>query len=256
MIDVLRVETLTVRYGRFTALHGISLSVGKGEIVALLGANGAGKSTLLNCVAGLIPSASGSVMLTENPIQNVAAHRRPALGVSLVPEGRRLFAPLTVRQNLRLGLRGLSGRKGTREFQSRVDEVLAIFPALGNNMQKAAGDLSGGQQQMVALARALMSRPTLLLLDEPSLGLAPQVVEDVFDTLARLRSEWGLSILLAEQNAEGALEIADRGFVLQLGAVVIEDNAASLLSRQDVAAAYLGRSIEEDGDRQKVKERK
>jgi branched-chain amino acid transport system ATP-binding protein len=246
MNDVLSIETLTVSYRDFIALRDVSLSVKQGEIVALLGANGAGKSTLLNCIAGLIPSTSGSITLSGRGMKHIAAHRRPALGLSLVPEGRRLFAPLTVRQNLRLGLNAV-GRKGAaREFQSRLDEVLAIFPALEAHLQKAAGDLSGGQQQMVALGRSLMSRPSLLLLDEPSLGLAPQIVEDVFETLARLRTERGLSILLAEQNAEGALEIADRGFVLRLGSVVIEDNAEALLSRPDVAAAYLAHSIEEN----------
>jgi branched-chain amino acid transport system ATP-binding protein len=244
MDDILGINNLTVSYRDFVALRDVSLSVQQGEIAALLGANGAGKSTLLNCIAGLIPSRSGSITL-EGAMKNIAAHRRPALGLSLVPEGRRLFAPLTVRQNLRLGLHAAERKGGARQFQTRLDEVLAIFPALEPQLEKAAGDLSGGQQQMVALGRSLMSRPSVLLLDEPSLGLAPQVVEDVFATLARLRSEWRLSILLAEQNAEGALEIADRGFVLRLGSVVIEDSAEALLSRPDVAAAYLAHSIEE-----------
>jgi branched-chain amino acid transport system ATP-binding protein len=192
--------------------------------------------------------------LDGKAMKNIAAHRRPALGLSLVPEGRRLFAPLTVRQNLRLGLHAAERKGGARQFQARLDEVLAIFPALEPKLQTAAGDLSGGQQQMVALGRSLMSRPSVLLLDEPSLGLAPQVVEDVFATLARLRSEWRLSILLAEQNAEGALEIADRGFVLRLGSVVIEDNAEALLSRPDVAAAYLAHSVEESTNAKKRNE--
>jgi branched-chain amino acid transport system ATP-binding protein len=243
--DLLRVADLHVRYGGLLALRGVSVELRANETVAVLGANGAGKSTLLNCIAGLVPAARGEIVYAGGHIAHAPAHRRASAGMALVPEGRMLFAPLTVAQNLRLGMlcAGWTGQAAT--YAQRVDEVLDVFPALREKLEVPAGDLSGGQQQMVGIGRALMSNPKVLLLDEPSLGLAPRIVDDVFEAIADLRRRRGLSVLLAEQNTEQALELADRGYVLQLGTVVLTDTAASIAARTDIAALYLGRAAEQ-----------
>lgn len=242
---LLSVEDLWVRYGALVALRGVSIEVHRNETVAVLGANGAGKSTLFNCLAGLVPAAQGHVRYEGRSILGEPAHKRTSAGMALVPEGRMLFAPLTVAQNLRLGMQ-CAGWWGQRQvYEQRLGEVLKLFPALQEKLHVPAGDLSGGQQQMVAIGRALMSDPDVLLLDEPSLGLAPKIVEDVFEIIASLRRSRGLSVLVAEQNIEQALEVADRAYVLQLGKVALSEDAVSLAARADLAHLYLGRPTEE-----------
>lgn len=241
---LLQVADLRVSYGRVRALKGISLEVSRGEIVTVLGANGAGKSTLMKAIAGLVPATSGGIEFAGRPFERLGAHRRAGIGVALVPEGRMVFAPLTVRENLRLGMLSESWFGGRRTFEERVTKVLDLFPALGGRMDAPAGDLSGGQQQMLAVGRALMSDPQLLLLDEPSLGLAPQVIENVFRTLLALNEEHDVTILLAEQNIDNALAIADRGYVLEVGEIALTGTAEALLDRGDVEDVYLGRRAE------------
>lgn len=239
--SLLDVSDLRVRYGRIAALKGVSLHVEEGEIVAVLGANGAGKSTLMKAIAGLVPVSEGDIELTGKSILHVPAHKRASIGIALVPEGRMIFAPLPVEQNLRLGMLSAAWFGAQKLFRERLDHVLELFPALKPKLKSRAGELSGGQQQMVAVGRALMSDPKLLMLDEPSLGLAPMVIEDLFQTLVTLNEQHGVTILLAEQSTDNALAIADRGYVLQVGEVAIEDDAEALLKRGDVADVYLGR---------------
>jgi branched-chain amino acid transport system ATP-binding protein len=239
---LLEVRDLIVRYGRVSALKGVNLEVGKGEIVAVLGANGAGKSTLLRALGGLEPVAQGDIGFRGQSIVKLAAHRRTRLGISLVQEGRSVFAPLSVHENLRLGMlsKGLFGVRAA--LRERIDWVLEVFPALRNRTGMRAGELSGGQQQMLAIARALMSEPVLLLLDEPSLGLAPVIVEDLFQRLVDLNERHGLSVLISEQNIDNALAIADRGYVFEVGEVALADSAERLAQRVDIEDIYLGRA--------------
>jgi branched-chain amino acid transport system ATP-binding protein len=241
---LLKVADLRVAYGRVRALKGISLEVSRGEIVTVLGANGAGKSTMMKAIAGLVPAIGGGIEFAQRPIERLGAHRRAGTGIALVPEGRMVFTPLTVRENLRLGMLSDSWFGGRRTFEERVAKVLDLFPALGSRMDAPAGDLSGGQQQMLAVGRALMSEPQLLLLDEPSLGLAPQVIESLFRTLLALNEEHDVTILLAEQNIDNALAIADRGYVLEVGEIALTDSAEALLDRGDVEDVYLGRRVQ------------
>jgi branched-chain amino acid transport system ATP-binding protein len=238
---LLEVTGLQVSYGRIAALHGVDLRVLPGEIVTVLGANGAGKTTLMKAVAGLLPARAGSIRLRGEDITHLPAHRRVAGGVALVPEGRLLFSPLTVRENLRLGMLTAGWAGKGQLFAERLDWVMSIFPALRDKLGAASGDLSGGQQQMVAVGRALMSAPSCLLLDEPSLGLAPKIIEQMFETLLTLNEDHDLTVLLAEQNIDNALGIADRGYVLQVGNVAVTDDAETLLRRGDVEDVYLGR---------------
>jgi branched-chain amino acid transport system ATP-binding protein len=241
LIDV---QDLRVQYGGLQALKGVSMQVRSGELVAVLGANGAGKSTLLNCIAGLVHARRGRILLDDAELHRLPAHERVRAGVALVPEGRLTFGPLTVAENLRLGMlvEGWTGKRGL--YEERLAPVLDLFPALKSRLGATVGDLSGGQQQMVAIGRALMADPRVLLLDEPSLGLAPQVIDDVLGALQTLNAERGLTVLLAEQNIESALAIADRGYVFQVGRVALDDDAEALLSRDDVEDVYLGRRAE------------
>jgi len=233
---MLRVRDLRVSYGRVPVLHGLSLEVAAGQITAVVGANGAGKSTLLRAIAGLCRADAGSIELDGKPIHALAAHRRVGLGLSLIPEGRRLFPRLTVRRNLELGA---FTRRDRSEIAASLELVLATFPFLGERLAQLAGTLSGGEQQMVAIGRGLMSRPRLLMLDEPSLGLAPNLVELIFETIAEIR-KLGCAIMLVEQNASMALEVADFGYVLETGTVTLSGPAADLKARRDVIEAYLG----------------
>lgn len=233
---MLRVEDLTAGYGKAQALHGVSLRVETGEIVAILGPNGAGKSTLVNSVAGVLRPWSGSISfdgveLTSSPPHQVITH-----GVALVPEGRRIFPKMSVVENLDLGAYASAARPGHAEALTSVFE---IFPRLRERQNQVAGTLSGGEQQMLAIGRALMARPRLLLLDEPSLGLAPIVVENIFEVLRQVNAA-GVSVLLVEQNAVEALDIADRGYVLEDGRVAGEGPAADLLRDERLHKAYLG----------------
>jgi branched-chain amino acid transport system ATP-binding protein len=239
---LLETRDLEVRYGRISALKGVSLAVHEKEIVAILGANGAGKSTLMRAITGLESAAAGDIHLNGASIGHVPAHRRARLGMALVQEGRSAFAPLTVAENLRLGLLPRGLLVPVAELRARTDEVIAVFPILGQRLGVRAGELSGGQQQMLAIARALMSKPKLLLLDEPTLGLAPVIVEELFAKIVELNEKAGLSVILAEQNIDNALAIADRAYVLEVGNLALSGSADDLRQRSDIEDIYLGRS--------------
>ncbi|MBI4830029.1 MAG: ABC transporter ATP-binding protein [Candidatus Lindowbacteria bacterium] len=240
---MLKIQNLKSYYGRLQALRGISLHVGKGEIVTLIGANGAGKSTILNTVAGLVGQSEGKILLDGKDIRGFPAEKIVKQGVALVPEGRQLFAPMTVADNILLGayLRHRNGSKA--ELEQDVETVYGLFPVLKERRKQLAGTLSGGEQQMLAIGRALMSRPRLLLLDEPSMGLAPKIADEIFRTIVRLK-EQGATILLVEQNARMALEVAGRGYVIETGQVVVQGPSADLLRNRDVERAYLGKGYE------------
>jgi branched-chain amino acid transport system ATP-binding protein len=233
---VLRIEGLRVDYGPIKAVRGVELHVEQGEIVALLGANGAGKSSLLNAVAGLVPASAGRVELEGRELAGRPAERVVRSGIALVPEGRRVFPRLSVRDNLRLG--GASQRDSARRARTR-ETMLELFPVLRQRLRQEAGTLSGGEQQMLAVARALMSSPRLLLLDEPSLGLAPIVVQEIFRLLENLRGT-GTTILLVEQNVHLALGIADRGYLMATGQIEGEGTAHELRESGGIEQAYLG----------------
>jgi branched-chain amino acid transport system ATP-binding protein len=233
---VLRVRDLRVAYGRVVAVHDVSLEVEDGSIAAVVGANGAGKSTVLRAIAGLNRIEAGSIELDGRPIHGLRAHQRVPLGISLVPEGRHLFPRLTVRRNLELGAHT---RRDPREVASSLEMVLETFPALRERQQQLAGTLSGGEQQMVAIGRGLMSRPRLLLLDEPSWGIAPMLVSKIFETIAAINRS-GVAVLLVEQNVKRALSIAHRAAVIQTGRLVAEGTGAELLGSDLVRRAYLG----------------
>jgi branched-chain amino acid transport system ATP-binding protein len=233
---LLELNQVTAFYGDLQALFGVTLKVQPGEIVALIGANGAGKTTILRVISGLKPPASGTLRFDGADVSRVPAHEMVARGVSHVPEGRQVFPFLTVKENLSLGAYSPRARAHQREL---MDEQLALFPRLAERLKQLAGTLSGGEQQMVAIARGLMAKPKLLLLDEPSLGLAPKIVEEVFEKIQAVR-QTGITMLIVEQNVVSALSIADRGYVVQNGTVFLEDSAKSLLGNEMVRAAYLG----------------
>ena len=233
---MLEVKDIDVFYGDAQALYGLSLKVGEGEVVTLVGANGAGKTTTLRAISGLRPVARGDIFFEGNSLVGVPAHRRAELGIALVPEGRELWPRLTVRENLELGAYGKAARRHLSESLERMYE---LFPVIRERSRQVAGSMSGGEQQMVAIARALMTRPRLLMFDEPSLGLAPVVVNEVFETIRRLYAE-GLTILLVEQNLKKALEMADRGYVVETGSISMEGAAADLLADPTIRSAYLG----------------
>jgi len=232
---VLAIENLRSGYGRIEVLHGVSLEVAAGEIVTLVGANGAGKTTLLRAISGVQPIASGEFRFEGRAIESMPAHQRVALGIAQVPEGRQMFAPLTVEDNLKLG----AWTRRAEDLAPDLALVYDMFPMLRELRQTAAGSLSGGQQQMLAIGRALMAKPRLLLLDEPSMGLAPILVEQILDAVQALKHA-GLTILLVEQNAGAALAIADRGYVVETGRITLSGSAASLLADDRVQSAYLG----------------
>jgi branched-chain amino acid transport system ATP-binding protein len=232
----LAVEALDVFYGAVHALKGVSLHVEAGEIVTLIGANGAGKTTLLRTISGLVPARSGRILFEGKDICKVPAHEIVALGVSQSPEGRMVFSNLSVEDNLELGAYRRKDRAGIREDS---DRVFQLFPRLLERRKQLSGTLSGGEQQMLAIGRALMSRPRVLLLDEPSLGIAPLLVRDIFKNIVEINRR-GTTVLLVEQNAHMALSIAQRGYVLETGRVVLEDAAAKLAANDEVRAAYLG----------------
>ncbi|WP_102125283.1 ABC transporter ATP-binding protein [Deinococcus planocerae] len=234
---MLEVRDLSVRYGHFTALHGVNLTVNPGEIVVLLGANGAGKSTLFRTLSGLQRPSGGTATWNGVPLTGGKAEHNVAHGVAQCPEGRLLFPDLSVEKNLRLG--AFVHRRDGSGTARELERVYALFPALVEKRAAPAGSLSGGQQQMVAIARSLMARPQLLLLDEPSLGLAPLVVEQVFEAIRRV-NQAGVSVLLAEQNAFAALGIAHRGYVLEGGRVSLQGSQGELLGDDRVRSAYLG----------------
>jgi branched-chain amino acid transport system ATP-binding protein len=232
---LLQVENLSTAYGRVPVLKDVSLDVKRGEIVALLGANGAGKTTLLHTLSGLHPVLRGRILFEGAPIEKVEAHLRIGLGIAHAPEGRQVFKPLSVEDNLRLG----AYRRRDSNIRADAESVYATFPVLGEMRRRVASDLSGGQQQMLAIGRALMGKPKLLLLDEPSLGLAPMLIDQIFEVIVGLRAQ-GVTILVVEQNAAVALSIADRGYVLETGRVVHAGSGSSLLADPAVRNAYLG----------------
>ena len=233
---MLQVNNLEVFYGNIQALHGISFHVEEGEIVTIIGSNGAGKSTSLMAIAGLLKPRKGEIVYGGQHLEKLPAHQIVGLGVSLCPEGRRIFSSLTVQENL---IMGAVQRTDKRAVDKDIDWILSLFPDLKDRLDQAGGTLSGGQQQMLAIGRALMSRPKLLILDEPSLGLAPVLVDTIFGTIVTLR-EGGTTVLLVEQNARQALEIADRGYVLETGRIILEGASAELKVDDRVKSAYLG----------------
>jgi len=232
---LLEVRGLRCGYGRIEAVKGVDLEVAPGEIAALVGANGAGKTTLLRAISGVLPIRGGTIRFSGEPIEGLRPHERVARGIVQVPEGRQLFAPLSVEDNLRLG----AFRRARERVRANLERVFALFPQLAERRDTPAGALSGGQQQMCAIGRALMAEPRLLLLDEPSMGLAPTLVEQILETVARLRAE-GVTILLVEQNAVAALSLADRAWVLETGRIARAGTGRALLEDPAVKAAYLG----------------
>jgi branched-chain amino acid transport system ATP-binding protein len=235
-VSLLDVEGLEVRYGGVRALHGVGLRVDEGEIVALLGANGAGKTTLLRAISGLVPARAERIAFDGRTLLRIPPHEIARRGIAHVPEGRRVFARMSVRENLELGAYTAASRP---EAAGRMQRALDVFPRLRERLEQAAGTLSGGEQQMLAIARALMSGPRLMLLDEPSLGLSPILVRTIFDVLGQIHAG-GTTILLVEQNARQALRVANRGYVLENGVIVREAPAGVLLEDEAVVAAYLG----------------
>ena len=234
---MLKIEAVKVSYGAIEAVKGVSLEVRAGEVVTIIGANGAGKSTLLKSIVGLEPVAQGRVLIDGKDCTQVPPHQRVGLGVALSPEGRGVFPDQTVRENLMLGA---YSRRADKAFVERgIEREFARFPRLKERQHQPAGTLSGGEQQMLAIARALMSEPRLLLLDEPSLGLAPLIIRDIFDAIRQLRSS-GLTILLVEQMAKQALGVADRAYVLETGCITLEGSGRELLDNPKVKSAYLG----------------
>ena len=234
MSSVLQVENINVYYGSIHAVKDVSFHVEQGEVVTLIGANGAGKSTTLNTVAGLLRSRTGSVRFMDEELRYVPSHKLVGRGMALVPEGRRIFQHMTVQENLDMGGYCRSG-----DLNADIESVYERFPRLKERRKQVAGTLSGGEQQMLAMGRALMSHPKLLMLDEPSMGLAPLLVEQIFDIIRQLHAD-GTTILLVEQNAQAALAVADRGYVLETGRIVTEGTGTALLESDTIRKAYLG----------------
>jgi branched-chain amino acid transport system ATP-binding protein len=234
---MLKLDSVSVSYGAIQAIRDVSIDVPKVEVVTIIGANGAGKSTLLKSIVGLESIGSGRVVFDGEDITTTPAHRRTGMGVALSPEGRGVFADQSVRDNLLLG--AYSKRGDAARTEKKIDEFFELFPRLKERQEQFAGTLSGGEQQMLAIARALMSEPKLLLLDEPSLGLAPLIIRDIFNTIRALR-ETGLTILLVEQMANQALGVADRAYVLETGRITLQGKGSDLLTDPKVRAAYLG----------------
>jgi branched-chain amino acid transport system ATP-binding protein len=235
---MLKVESAVVRYGQITALHGVSFEVGQGEIVTLLGANGAGKTTTLRMLSGLHTPASGVISFEGRDITKIPAHQFANMGISHVPEGRRIFSVMSVEENLDMGA---FGRKD--KYDDDMERVYTMFPILKERRKQMGGNLSGGEQQMLAIGRALMSRPRLLLLDEPSMGLAPMIIDQIFRIIGEIRDS-GTTVLVVEQNAAQALRLADRGYVMENGRIAFTDQASALLDDPRVRAVYLGEGID------------
>ncbi|SDB04577.1 amino acid/amide ABC transporter ATP-binding protein 2, HAAT family [Desulfonatronum thiosulfatophilum] len=245
---MLRIRNLHAGYSGISVLHGVSLHVAQGETVCLVGANGAGKSTLLQAVSGLIRPISGELRFEGQDLSRMASHRIVAAGLVQVPEARELFPSMTVRENLDLGAFALRNRLAAADIRNNRARLLELFPVLGQRLEQKAGTLSGGEQQMLAIARALMARPRLLVLDEPSLGLAPLVIKEIFRTLQELQAE-GLTILLVEQNALAAMRISTRAYVLQAGRLLLSGTAEELQANDEFRRAYLGRDYKAKWER-------
>ena len=233
---MLEIQNLEVNYGMIRALKGISFKVDEGEVIALIGANGAGKTTALHTITGLLPAASGSIMFNGVDITRVPAHRIVTMGMAHVPEGRRVFSNLSVLQNLKMGA---YTRNDKTEVERNLEMVFSRFPRLKERQNQLSGTLSGGEQQMLAMGRALMSNPRIILMDEPSMGLSPILVNEIFDIIEKVKAD-GTTVLLVEQNAKKALSISDRGYVLETGNIVLEGKASELLDNEQIRKAYLG----------------
>lgn len=248
---MLKIKNINTFYGQAQALKNVSLHLSQGEIVTLIGANGAGKTTLLNSLSGIVPPRSGQIIFNDIPINNLAAHQIVQMGIAQVPEGRQVFKPLSVEDNLELGaylhFRMLGG--GKSEITKTRDMVYALFPILQERRKQLAGTLSGGEQQMLAIGRAFMTRPQLMLLDEPSMGLAPIVSQEIFRVIESLCREKKTTVLLVEQNARAALKMANRGYVLETGRLILEGTADELLDNKEVQRAYLGKDKKEIWER-------
>ncbi len=234
---MLKLKNIVTYYGNIQALKGVSIEVTAGEVITLIGANGAGKTTTLMSISGVVPPRSGEIIFEDKPIHNLPGSEIVALGLSQVPEGRRIFPYLTVSENLDMGAFLRTDSDG---IKADMDYIFELFPILAERRNQAGGTLSGGEQQMLAISRALMAKPRLLLLDEPSLGLAPLVVKQIFDIIRKINAEQNTTIFLVEQNANMALKIADRGYVMENGKITLTDTAANLLANDDVRKAYLG----------------
>ena len=234
---MLELKNVHCHYGRITAVSGVSLSVSKGELVSIIGANGAGKSTLFSAICGLVTAWDGEILFKGASLRGVSPSAIVSRGISMVPEGRQIFAPLSVMDNLLLGSYCVKQTRAARKRE--IARMMDLFPILGERQDQPAGTLSGGEQQMLAIGRALMAKPELLVLDEPSMGLAPKIVKTIFDTIQHLRAE-GVTIVLVEQNAGAALAISDRGYVLETGKVVLDGSAMALLCDEGVKQAYIG----------------
>jgi len=247
---MLRLKNINTFYGKVHALKNVSLHLGEGEIVTLIGANGAGKTTILNTISGITPANDGELEFRKASIRQLPADGIVRLGISQVPEGRQVFKPLSVEDNLELGayLR-YRNRESKASIHKDMEEIYTLFPRLLERRRQLAGTMSGGEQQMLAIGRALMAKPVILLLDEPSMGLAPLVVQEIFKVLERLRSELGTTILLVEQNAKAALKLADRGYVLETGKVILQGPADELMENAEVKRAYLGKDKKEIWER-------
>jgi len=251
---VLRVENASVVYGQVTAVREVSLTVNDGEIVTIIGSNGAGKTSLLNTISGALPLKSGDIWLDNKKISRMPSHKIVKLGLAYIPEGRQIFGAMSVKDNLTMGAYIQCSKKRfsslgyagwfmrRQDVQANLETVYKLFPILKERLKQKAGNLSGGEQQMLAIGRALMSSPKMILLDEPSLGLAPNLVREILKLIVRLRDE-GLTILLVEQDANAALKIADRGYVMERGQITIEGTAKELLGNDRVRQAYLGKSV-------------
>ena len=236
---MLKIDKVTCHYGGIRALNQVSLEEKEGEIVALIGGNGAGKTTLLNLISGLVKPTAGKVLFRGEDITVLSPEKIVALGIGQVPEGRLLFGPLTVRENLELGAYVRRGQKNRQIVSDDFEYVLNLFPILSKRLNQRAGTLSGGEQQMLAIGRGLLAKPALMLLDEPSLGLAPLIAQEIFEVIEKIKSE-GATILLVEQNAQAALKVADRAYVIETGMITLQGNAKDLLENDDVKRAYLG----------------
>jgi len=240
---MLRLHNLSVGYGSLNVLRRLSLHVKQGEIVTIIGANGAGKSTLLRTITGLLKASSGEVLFRDEDIQRIPPEQVVFRGCSLVPEGRQVFAAMPVRENLLLGAYVQHKRGRHDEVALDLERVFGLFPVLKQREHQLAGTLSGGEQQMLAIGRALMARPSLIMLDEPSMGLAPLIVKDIFRIITRIHDE-GSTVLLVEQNARSALKIANRGYVLETGRIILEGEAGDLLANREIQRAYLGKDLD------------
>jgi len=240
MASLLRLDDVSAHYGGVQALKGVSLRVEEGEVVTLIGANGAGKTSTLAAISGLLPPTSGTISLDGKDLAGVPAHRRVTMGICQAPEGRHVFPGMTVMENLEMG--AYARRAKRADLQPDLDRVFDLFPRLAERRDQAGGTLSGGEQQMLAMGRALMARPRLLLLDEPSMGLAPKLVTQIFDIVSEINDQ-GTTVLLVEQNASQALQRANRAYVMEAGRIVRSADAATLLEDESVKAAYLGGSV-------------